>query len=139
VRVNPGILTTLSSVAISSEEPMNTKMAAAVVRNNKIIAVGFNRMKSDPLQARFSKNSEAIFLHAEIHAIKNALRVLDVEDLRKCSIYICRVKKVKARSKEITWGLAKPCCGCMRAIREFGIQNIVYSLDEIGKYQVVSV
>ena len=139
MKKHKGILNTLASIAISSEETLTAKLAAAIVLNNRIVAIGYNRRKSDPLQARFSKNESAIYLHAEIHSLKNSLKLLDVEELTKCSIYICRVKKVRPKSKEYVWGIAKPCSGCMRAIREFGIKNIIYSSDETGKYEVMDV
>lgn len=94
-------------------------------------------MKSHPMAARFSKNDQAIFLHAEVAAIKNALREVEVEDLEKMELYICRVKKPKPFSKKWVWGLAKPCIGCQRAIAEFGLKRVVYTTDETGTYEVM--
>lgn len=136
MRVNENILKTLTKVAESNDEYSNARLAAAIVKNNKIISIGINRKKSDPLQARFGKNEDSIYLHAEIHAIKNALREIVVEDLSKCDLYICRVKRPSQKSNKFIWGLSKPCCGCSRAIAEFGIRNVVYTTDE-GNYEVI--
>lgn len=136
MRVNENILKTLTKVAESNDEYSNARLAAAIVKNNKIISIGINRKKSDPLQARFGKNEDSIYLHAEIHAIKNALREIVVEDLSKCDLYICRVKRPSQKSNKFIWGLSKPCCGCARAIAEFGIRNVVYTTDE-GNYEVI--
>ena len=134
-KVNEGILNTLAKVAEANDDS-NIRFAAAVVRGNKIVSVGFNHMKSHPFQAKFAKNEMAIFLHAEVHAIKNALREMDVDDLSKCDIYITRVKKEKPFTKKYVWGLSKPCPGCARAIAEFGFRRTIYTCDD-GDYEVV--
>lgn len=96
------------------------RMAAAIVKKNKIISIGWNRMKSHPFQAKFSKNEDAIFLHAEVHAIKNAMRHYTLNDLKGSTMVILR-KTAKG------YGLAKPCEGCMRALAEFEFASVVYS------------
>ena len=135
-KVNEGILHTLATIA-EANDGSNIRFAAAVVYRNKIVSIGYNRMKSDPFQAKYAKNSEAIYLHAEVHAIKNALREIPVEDLPKCELYISRVKKPKAGDKHFVWGLSKPCAGCERAIVEFGIKRTIYTCDETGNYGVL--
>ena len=135
-KVNEGILHTLAKIAEANDDS-NIRFAAAVVYRNKIISIGYNRRKSHPFQAKFAKNPEAIFLHAEVHAIKDALRDISVEDLARCELYISRVKKPKAGDKHFVWGLAKPCCGCQRAIAEFGIKRTIYTCDETGNYEVL--
>lgn len=134
--VNIGILYTLTKVAAANPNPQE-KLAAAIVYRNRIISVGMNSMKSHPLQAKYAKNKEAIYLHAEIAAIKNSLRELNVDDLSKCDIYISRVKKEKPFSNKYVWGLAAPCSGCRRAIAEFGLRKVVYTTNETGKYEVM--
>lgn len=133
--VNNGILHTLAKVAAANPNPQE-KMAAAIVQRNRIISVGINSMKTHPLQAKYGKNKHAVFLHAEIAAIKNALREIEVDDFAKCDIYIARIKKERPFTKKYVWGLAKPCCGCERAIAEFGIKRVIYTCDN-GKYEVM--
>jgi len=98
-------------------------MAAAVVKKNRIIGIGWNRMKSHPFQAKFGKNQDAIFLHAEIHAIKNAIKDHSLDELRGARMIVLRKT---ARG----YGLAKPCIGCMRALVEFGIETVHYSTSD---------
>ncbi len=89
-------------------------------------------MKSSPLQAKYATNKDlSIYLHAEISAIKNALRQIDVEDFKKVSLYVCRVK-YDILTNSIVYGLAKPCSGCMRAIFEFDIKKVYYTLETEG-------
>lgn len=135
-KVNEGILHTLAKVAEANDDS-NIRFAAAVVYRNKIVSVGYNRRKSHPFQAKFAKNSEAIFLHAEVHAIKNALREIPVEDLSKCELYVTRVKRPKSHAEGFIWGLSKPCAGCERAIAEFGLKRTIYTCDETGNYEVL--
>ena len=133
--VNTDILHTLAKVAAANPNPQE-KFAAAVVYRNKIVSVGMNSMKSHPMAAKYGKNEHAIFLHAEVAAIKNALREIDVDDFSKCDIYITRVKKEKPFTKKFVWGLSKPCPGCERAIAEFGLKRTIYTCDD-GDYEVV--
>jgi deoxycytidylate deaminase len=134
-KVNEGILHTLAKVA-AANPGQREKLAAAVVCRNKIISIGINSMKSHPMAAKYGKNKEAVFLHAEIDSIKNALREIDIDDFTKCDLYVCRVKKPKPFSKHYITGLAKPCCGCERAIIAFGIKRVIYTTDD-GDYKVV--
>lgn len=133
--VNTDILHTLAKVAAANPNPQE-KFAAAVVYRNKIVSVGMNSMKSHPMAAKYGKNEHAIFLHAEVAAIKNALREIDVDDFSKCDIYITRVKKEKPFTKKFVWGLSKPCPGCERAIAEFGLKRTIYTCDN-GNYEVI--
>jgi len=133
--INNGILHTLAKVAAANPNPQE-KLAAAIVYRNRIISVGLNSMKSHPMAAKYGKNQHAIFLHAEVAAIKNALREIGVDDFSKCDIYITRVKKEKPFTKKFVWGLAKPCAGCERAIAEFGLKRVIYTCDD-GKYEVM--
>jgi tRNA(Arg) A34 adenosine deaminase TadA len=108
----------------------NQTLAACVVKRNKIISFGHNKKKTHPLQNKFNKHPQAIYLHAEIDAIKNALKRLSVEDLIGSTLYIVRTKKDGSE------GLAKPCYGCMQAIESFGIAKIVYTTNLEGYYGI---
>ena len=129
IKVNEGILHTLAKVA-AANPAQREKLAAAIVCRNKIISVGMNSMKSHPMAAKYGKNEHAVYLHAEVSAIKNALREIEVDDFTKCDIYITRVKKEAPFTKKYVWGLAKPCAGCERAIAEFGLKRVIYTCDD---------
>jgi tRNA(Arg) A34 adenosine deaminase TadA len=106
----------------------NARIAAALVIRNDIISIGINKKKSHPFQAKFLKNDHAIFLHAEIDAIKNALKKYDISKVEKSTLYICRMKWSNGR-KKFERGLAKPCSGCMMAISTFNINNVYYTTN----------
>jgi tRNA(Arg) A34 adenosine deaminase TadA len=120
----------LEKVALSSDHERYF-LAAAITLRNSIISFGVNRMKTDPMQAKYAKNKDCIYMHAEIHAIKNALKKVEVDDLRKADLYVLRV-----RNEDGKRAMAKPCDGCMRAIAEFGIRN-VYFTNERGNAEVI--
>lgn len=107
----------------------NQTLAACVVKRNKIMSFGHNKNKTHPLQNKFNKHPQANYLHAEIDAIKNALKRYSVDDLIGSTIYVVRTKKDGSE------GLAKPCKGCMQAIESFGIAKVIYTSNIEGNYQ----
>jgi tRNA(Arg) A34 adenosine deaminase TadA len=125
-------MTMLERLANSIPRAGRAQIAACIVHKNTVAAYGFNQMKSHPFQARFGRNSDSIFLHAETDAIKNALKVMTVDDLAKSTLYVYRVKKPYPKAKHNIAGMSKPCVGCARAISTFGIRRVVWSLDNHG-------
>lgn len=112
------------------------KLAAGVVYKKRLVATGVNSYKTHPWMCERNGYREGqIFLHAEVDAIKNALRLITQEDLMKCDLYIMRVKL----TPDFKWvhGLAKPCEGCQMTIASFGIRNIIYSTDTHGIMNVL--
>lgn len=126
------IVNSLWELTSSIQPVANARIAAAVIHKNQIVGVGINQRKSHPLQKKYAKNEDAIFLHAEINAIRNAVHVLTLDDFKKSDIIIVRRKfqKIKNGYDYPVFGLAKPCIGCMEAIKDFGIRNIYHSCDE---------
>lgn len=96
-------------------------LAAVLVLKEGGYVTGYNRLKTHPLQARFSSRPGAIYLHAEVDAIVNALRYHTLSDLDGSALYVARVLKNGQPA------LAKPCAGCQRAIVHFGIQHVEWT------------
>lgn len=128
------IMNLLSKVAADIVTPGkgNTRVSAAIVYRNDIVSFGASARKSHPFQARFGKNEDAVYLHAETDAIKNALKYISVEELERSTLYVCRIKFSDTHKKGMIFGLSKPCPGCTRCIVNFGIQSVIYSLDNTG-------
>lgn len=126
------VIDLLAKIAFSVEPVAAARIAAAVVYKNDIIAVGTNKFKTHPFQAKFSKHPSSIHLHAETDAIKNALKILSQHELSKATLYIVRIKFFDEFKKKMVFGLAKPCPGCMKAIATFNINKVIYSLDFQG-------
>jgi tRNA(Arg) A34 adenosine deaminase TadA len=121
------IIQTLGKVAEDVLPVGRVKISAAIVIKNEIISIGTNKMKSHPLQAKFGRNYQAIYIHAEIDAIAKALRRLDARRLTSATLYVARIK-VDNTGKAM-WGLARPCSGCAGAIESFGIKQVIWTDD----------
>ena len=126
----------LMRVAETTEHTFRARHAAGIVFNGEFLGIGVNQKKSHPFQSRFMSNEFSIFLHSETDAIKNALKRYPaaLEDLKKSTLYIARIKYDKDRSRT-TWGLSRPCSGCLRAITTFEIPRVVYTLDIPNRYE----
>jgi len=122
-------LNILSKIASDLSPVKSARLAACVVYKNDIVSFGTNLMKSHPFQARYGKNKDAVYLHAETSAIKNALKYISIEDIKRCSLYICRVKYEAADKTKLIFGTAKPCPGCFKCINTFDIKNVYFTLD----------
>lgn len=120
-------MTMLGRVAENVIPVANAKMAACLVRKNRVIAVGVNKKVSHPLQKKYSSHPEKIFLHAEIDCILNAVRAASIRDLRESIMYVARVKRPSEKSRLWVFGEARPCTGCAQAIKDYGIKEILYT------------
>ena len=130
--VNPKhekVFNVLSYLARDVKDFGSSRQAAAIVYKNDIIGFGINQRKSHPFQAKYGKNRFSIYLHAEISAIRNSLKLFDIDDLKKSSLYVCRVKYSSEWKKELIYANSCPCEGCMRAICDFGIKNVYYTIE----------
>lgn len=108
-------------------EVRNFRIASAVVfKDKEIVAVGYPRNKSHPIQKEFGRNEESIYLHAEIDAILRAYKHVDFFN-KDFSLYVARIKRRHSTDNSFTQGNAKPCSGCTRFIHKCGIQTLHYS------------
>ena len=128
----------LTVIARDIEPVKSARIAASIVHKNQIISIGINSYKSNPLQKRFGKNSFAIFMHAEISAINNALRILkDKQALENTTLYIARMKKTDYGNNEWLWAYTRPCMGCQKAIDYFRIKRVIYTTDREGNFEIL--
>lgn len=120
-------------ISKKGENNREYKIGAIAVLNNKVISRGYNRYKTDPLQAKYAKyrtDDERILLykskvHAEFDCIKKIIH-LDIP-WSKVKLYVYRPLK----SREC--GMARPCASCMQLIHDVGIRHIYYT-NNIGTY-----
>jgi len=125
-------LSALCDIAEHSPPVYRTQIAAAIYLRNNLLSHGHNSYKTHPFQARFGKHRECIHLHAEIDAIRRALKYTDILSLQKAVLFVARVKWEDGRRTKKIQGLARPCEGCQRAICTFGIEQVFYTLDNEG-------
>lgn len=121
--------------AISVKPVRNSKISSILTIKNSVISFGYNERRSHPFQLKYGKNIESIYLHAETSAIYNSLRFLEIEDLKKATLYIYRIKK--SDKKEWITGNAYPCAGCKKCIATFSIKKIIYTTDENDIYNIL--
>lgn len=126
----------LFNTAREVDRVANAKIVCAVVRRSNIIATGTNEYRTHPLQKRYGRNEDSIYLHAEVSAIINALKIIDHEELSKCSLYIARAKKV-TKDSDWQYGLAKCCPGCERLIKKLKIKNVYYTTNTHGEVDIL--
>ena len=103
-------------------------IGSVVVYKNKIVSVGWNTTKGNPLQQkrnekyRFGKDDkDKGCLHAEMLALLHARPYLKGLDMSKVSIYVYRENKYGELR------MSKPCPACDSYIRELGIKDIYYT------------
>lgn len=102
------------------------KIGCAIMYKNKVLSVGWNTNKTNPLQAYYNKYREETdndrefvseehlpCLHAEMMALLNTKNMSI--NWEKASIFVYRKN-----------GSCKPCKGCMKALKDRGIKNIYY-------------
>lgn len=121
------IINQLFTLAGDKEPVGKARIVAAVVYKGKVVSYGFNQNRTSWMQRRFKKNDLSLFLHAEVDAIKNALKNSDPDTVSKSTLYVVRSKK--NAGKEV-FGSAKPCRGCQSCIKWFGVNKVIYTTDE---------
>ncbi len=124
------ILSELEKLAVDVLPVASARLAAAIVYKKEIVGYGINQKKTHPLQSRYSTNSKAIYLHAEIAAIANSLKRIDVKQLANSTLYISRMKYSCQEKTSFIRGLARPCEGCTRAIAAFDLKHVCFTTDE---------
>lgn len=109
------------------------KVGAILVYKNRVISVGYNTSKSNPLQKAYNKyrtkdgriydtDKQNNGLHAEAMCVKNAIRLFN-GDLSKCSIFVYSEKK------DGSTRLSRPCGACQKILLDYNIHNIYYTTN----------
>lgn len=121
----PKYFEVLRVVAEDIEPVRNAQLAAMIVYKGRIISIGYNQKKTHPMAAKFGKNPDAIFLHAEVDAIVKAKKKLSDAELKKSTLIVLRVKEDNEGNK--MFGIAKPCPGCSKCIEAHEIKKVIYT------------
>lgn len=117
--------------ASSKSDFIRQKLGAVMVYSGKVIAIGYNTMKTNPMQKLY--NSERGYTkdcinngacHAEMMLLLKT-RYLDI-DWQKVSVYVYR-----EHGKLHTPMNAKPCAACTKALKERGISQIYFTTSTI--------
>lgn len=112
------------------------KLGAVAVYRGSLLATGCNSCKTSPIQKRYNRvrnySTEASYghtncTHAELNCI-NKIKYLDI-DFSKVSLFVYR------QHKNGTKALARPCPACSKLIRDMGIKNIYYTIENGYGYE----
>ena len=121
------IIEQLFLMARDQEPVARARVAAALVHKGRVISYGYNQSRTSWIQRRFKKNDHAFFLHAEVDAIKKALKIVDADTVKNSTLYVARAKTI---DKKDVYGMAKPCNGCQECIKWFNVKRVFYTTDE---------
>lgn len=123
----------------SNYEPF--KIGCVIVYKGKVIGSGHNSRKTCPTQKfynrryrSFRKGTKPIIdsTHAEIAAIRSVPKtVANTVDWKRAKVYVYRISPGKVHG----FGMSRCCSGCMRAIRDTGIINVLYTTDDGYAYE----
>lgn len=111
-------------LAFTSEHEI-TRVGAVLVANKTIISVGVNSAtKSHPLQKMYNEFRHfqveiRHLIHAEMECIIKYKKLN--EDIPDLKMYIARIRK------NGTLVPGHPCPACQQALKEYGVNSIVYS------------
>ena len=97
------------------------KLGATIIKGSKILGLGFNKLRTDPL-------SPTPF--HQIHAELDALNDKDTKDFRGSKIYVYR----KLQNGE--QALAKPCIYCQKELKRRGVKECIYTEDKDSVGQI---
>ena len=111
------------------------KMAAGIIYKNRLISIAHNSMKSHSFQKKYGRNVDAIYFHAEVHAIYKAIQS-GFNNFHKSELIVVRSKWDSSNKNIRKLGLAKPCEGCLSCIKDFNIRKVIYSLDQIELFDL---
>ena len=94
------------------------KVGAVIVKNGKVISVGFNKTFGGDRIIKYN-GKKVRSIHAELMALLHA-----ETDLEDAEIFIF------SKMKNGNWRLSRPCETCMSAIIEAGIKKVYYTTYE---------
>ncbi len=104
------------------------RIGAILVIKGKVIARGYNSSKGHPMQKYYNSertdvgDSSSHPIHAEVDVLRKA-KQLGV-DFKNAELFVYHIN-TRGEQK-----LARPCAGCMKAIKDHGISLIHYSTPQ---------
>ncbi len=108
-------------VAIYSDHHQH-KIGAVIVKRNKILSTGFNKLKTHPLSPHPFRSCHAEFV---------AISFLSSEQLKGSTIFVYR------ETKQGELANSRPCSYCYSLIKSKGIKKIVYTHEDGVKEECI--
>jgi pyrimidine deaminase RibD-like protein len=118
----------------SHDRSLNAIVTAMIVSGGRILSVGYNSRANSGLQERYKTNPHCNSIHAEVDAILNVRRKID---LTGSKIVVVRRQKCDTHQNPAIV-MAKPCTMCQAVLYSYGIKRAMYTISN-HEYGVMKV
>lgn len=121
--------------AHNHESDMPAWVTAMIVSGGRVLSVGYNNRASSSLQEYYKTNPNCNSIHAEVDAILNVRRKID---LTGSKIVVVRRLRFDCR-KKLALGMARPCEMCQAVLYAYGIKKAIYTIsnNDYGVMKIV--
>lgn len=110
---------TLQNISKNLDHGLRCKHSAMLTVANKIVSIGVNKAKSDPLQKQYARHAHLTWTHAEIDCLKG----IEI-NLKRATLYVVRTDDLGNFMESC------PCSGCRSLINKLKIPRIVHSTTD---------
>ena len=107
------------------DDSLPALVTAMIVSGGRVLSVGYNSRASSGLQERYKTNPFCNSIHAEVAAILNIRRKID---LRGSKIIVVRRHRCDKLSNP-SLALARPCGMCEAVLFSYGLKKAIYTID----------
>ena len=122
--------------SFSHDHSLPAFVTAMIISGGRVLSVGYNsRRIASPLQDHYKVNAFCNSIHAEVDAVLNVRRKVD---LRGSKIVVVRRLKFDTINNPFL-ALAKPCPMCQAVLYSYGIKRAMYTIsnNEYGVMKIV--
>lgn len=119
----------------SHDISLNALVTAMIVSGGRVLSVGYNSRANSGLQERYKTNPHCNSIHAEVDAVINVRRKIDLTGSK-----IIVVRRLKYDTDMNPYlALAKPCPMCQAVLYAYGIKKAIYTINnnEYGVMRVI--
>jgi len=117
------------------DSDMAAWVTAMIVSGGRVLSVGYNSRANSGLQERYKTNPHCNSIHAEVDAVLNVRRKID---LRGNKIIV--VRRLRADNiNNLALAMAKPCPMCQAVLYSYGIKRAIYTINsnEYGVMRII--
>lgn len=117
------------------DNDMAAWVTSMIVSGGRVLSVGYNSRSNSGLQEYYKTNRFCNSIHAEVDAILNIRRKIDLTGSK-----IVVVRRLRHDSKNnMGLAMAKPCVMCQSVLFAYGIKKAIYTINnnEYGVMRVV--
>jgi deoxycytidylate deaminase len=122
--------------SFSHDHSLPAFITAMIISGGRVLSVGYNsRRIASPLQDHYKVNPFCNSIHAEVDAVLNVRRKID---LRGSKIVVVRRHKYDTIDNPVL-ALAKPCLMCQAVLYSYGIRKAIYTIsnNEYGVMKII--